>query len=320
MRKIGAAILCLLLGVLTIYAEDPDANKLLEETVRLSREVKEFEKTLGLKPTETLSRSVADTNAKPASITYVWIQKYGTLATRRPFDLAIGFAFGNVKEKIPLNQFFLESGEQYSFYIRSENSFSEGAVITLDLAAETLRRRVEVLCHEDIHNNLPGVPHFDNEAVTTALGFLVALAYFDHKQDGANSIRLLAAINRCRKLSCELKDLVNAIETKIFPGPGTLDGKRRIAVKMIYATTTYGGMYAEQSGGQLNKDILEAKLSHDYMYWKYFDDIAGIYEKMRDLPKLIKELNAMPKNQPGGFPQYIETLKTKYGYSPDKQE
>jgi len=316
-KKIYAVIPCFLLWALTIYAsEQNDNSENIAATVRLSREVKEFEKTLGLQPTDILSHSVADTNVKPTSLLYIWIQKYGTLATRKHIDLQIGLVFTDVKEKIPLNKLSSWSDEGYSVFFRHINEFADKtSVITSDLAQQPLSRQVEVFCHEDIHKNLPGVPEFDNEAVTSALGFLAALAYFDQKKDPENATIMSEKIIYTRKMSRELNDLVQLIESKVFSGAGTLESKRRIATRLVYATIAYGAMYGEQTTDQSGGEALEAKISHDFMYWKYFDDITGIYEKMRDLPKLIKELNAMPKNQLGGFPQYIETLKTKYGYS-----
>src|SRR5262249_47714988 len=64
----------------------------LEENARLVDEVKAFGKTLGIEPTEALSRT---TQEQPTlSMLWLWMQRLGTLALRAPVDIrmAIGFS------------------------------------------------------------------------------------------------------------------------------------------------------------------------------------------------------------------------------------
>src|SRR5262245_66005368 len=56
----------------------------LEQMVNLVDEVKSFGKTLGIQPTEALSRNAAPGSA--LSMLWLWMQRAGTLALQSPID------------------------------------------------------------------------------------------------------------------------------------------------------------------------------------------------------------------------------------------
>lgn len=63
----------------------------LQETIALSQEVKEFEKTLGIQPSACLSKSTME---QPGYYVYrLWIQKRGILALDTPIDMTISMSF-----------------------------------------------------------------------------------------------------------------------------------------------------------------------------------------------------------------------------------
>ena len=64
-----------------------DAQRRLQETVALVDEVKAFEKTLGIEPTQSLSNSSGQQSS--LSMLWVWLQRVGTLALRGPIDIGV---------------------------------------------------------------------------------------------------------------------------------------------------------------------------------------------------------------------------------------
>ena len=62
--------------------------------------------------------------------------------------------------------------------------------------------------------------------------------------------------------------------------------------------------------------VLEAKLSHDLAYYRYFDQIAALSEKVANLRTLIADLQDLPHDtSQDGMQAYLQRLKTKYSQS-----
>lgn len=271
MKKYFTCILLIL--TLSFPAFTADAQKtdddLLVETVELSKEVKKFGKTLGIEPTEALTKN---TKEKPArSFVWIWIQKKGSLLFSTLTALAL--RFDDVKEKNPIQTIGAMHGD-VSIYWRSENQFSgSAAVITIDFARAQKWRRVEVILHEDIHQNLnPGMSWQDNETITTALACLAALEYFEYQNDDIGSAEVSIRIKNSRLFS---RNLLELLVNKPLP------------------------------------DDNEAKITHDLGYYKYFDRIAGLYEKSGNLKILIEDMKNAPGNQEN-LDKYFDKLEQKY--------
>src|SRR5438128_2716797 len=86
-RTFAAAVACFF--ILSACALTPvptlDNDRSLRQTAELIREVKAFGQTLGIEPTEALSRT---TQERPTlSLLWLWLQREGTLALRTPIDI-----------------------------------------------------------------------------------------------------------------------------------------------------------------------------------------------------------------------------------------
>src|SRR5262245_35029814 len=122
----------------------------LEENARLVEEVKAFGKTLGIEPTEALSRTTQEQAA--LSMLWLWMQRVGTLALRAPVDIRMAIGFSNAKEDLKLEQVYSVDG--YSVYYRQGNEFADSrSVGTVAFAGEGTVRRVKVILHEDLHGD-----------------------------------------------------------------------------------------------------------------------------------------------------------------------
>lgn len=267
MKNLIPAILLLLLTI-PAFAQEKTDDELLQETVALSKEVKEFGKTIGIEPTETLTKS---SNGRVAeSRLWIWVQNKGSLS----FDTMSVFVlyFKDVKEKIPLSNVGILSGN-VNIYFRSENQFSTAeSSITADFAAEPRWRRVEVVLHEDMHQNIKNMSWHDNEAITTVIARLAALEYFKSKNDDIGSAKISILIKNSRLFSRELLELVSS-------QPEHIDN--------------------------------EAKIMHDLAYYKYFDRVVALYEKSGNLKKLIEDIKNAPA-ETSVLEKYLDDLDKKY--------
>src|SRR3990167_3712501 len=134
MKKIAAAVMIFLifLGAASWakasgQATEKSDEELLKETVLLSQTVKEFEKTLGIEPSEALSQSTLE---KPASsLTWIWIQETGATALTKPFWAVVYIKFSVPKERVPIDWINIGSGASLSYYFRQENIFSHPAAV-----------------------------------------------------------------------------------------------------------------------------------------------------------------------------------------------
>lgn len=269
-----------------------EARLRLRETVALVEEVKAFEKTLGIDATQTLINSSRQQTS--LSMLWLWLQRAGTLALRRPIDIRMAIGFYADKERIPLERIYRVEG--YSVYYRQGNEFAdERAVTTAAFAAEGAVRRVKVVIHEDLHDDRNfDLPWEIEEGIVTPVGSLAAVEFFRQKGDDENLRRALVALDDERALSRELAALVARAE-QIFAVEPPDEAKKRV-LSVLSDYPVYQRQFQRQTAGQNAATVFEAKLSHDWLYYRYFDAIAELAEQSGDVKGLIEQLKSMPPN------------------------
>lgn len=269
---------------------EEEARRALQETVALVDEVKAFETTLGIEPTETLTYSSRE---QPSlSMLWLWLQRVGTLALRRPIDIRMGVGFHADKERIPLERVYKVEG--YSVYYRQGNEFADQrAVTTVGFAEEDVVRRVKVIIHEDLHGDRNfDLPWETEESIVTPLGSLAAVEFFRRRGDEENLRRARAALDDERALSRELLSLARRAE-QIFAGEAVEEAEKKI-LSILSDYPNYQKGFQRQTRGQNSATVLEAKLSHDLAYYRYFDVIARLSERAADLKQVIGQLKRFP--------------------------
>jgi hypothetical protein len=295
-RSAAAALAAgfLLCGVISCTLATPAAEdaQRLQETVALVDEVKAFETRLGIEPTQSLSNSSGRQSS--LSMLWVWLQRVGTLALRGPMDIRMAIGFYADKERIPLERVYRVEG--YSVYYRQGNEFADGrAMTTVGFAAEGAVRRVKVVIHEDLHGDRNfDLPWEVEEGIVTPLGSLAAVEFFRQKGDDQNLQRARAGLEEERALSRELAAIIERAE-KLFAIEPVEEAKKKI-LSMLSEYPVYQRQFARQTAGQNLATVIEAKLSHDWVYYRYFDAIAALAESSGDLKGLIAQLKGLPPN------------------------
>ena len=272
-------------------------------------EVKAFGKTIGIEPTPALSRTSEEGPA--LSMLWLWLQRAGTLALRAPLDIRLAIGFRTEKERLRIEQVYRVDG--YSVYYRQGNEFADSrSVATIGFAAEPVVRRVMVVLHEDLHGDGNfSLPWEMEEAIVTPLGSLAALAYFRQKDDEPTWKNALAAVAEERKLSRELNALTAEAEL-IFATLPVDDAKQQILAEMS-RYPTYRRQFERQIQGQHPPTVLEAKLSHDLAYYRFFDRIAELSELAPDLKTLIDDLKKLPSDAtPELTEKFLQRLNSRY--------
>ena len=307
--RLGFCLILILSSCSPAQLGQVDVSETLGKTVRLVEEVKTFEKTFGIEPTEALSRTVRE---QPAlSMLWLWMQRAGTLALRMPVDIRMAIGFSTLKEQLKLEQVYRVEG--YSVYYRQGNEFADSrSVTTFAFAAEAVVRQVRVILHEDLHgDNNFDLPWEIEEAVVTPLGSLAAVEFFRWKGDGENLQRAQDSLKQERRYARELHDLVSE-SRRIFQSENVEDAQKKILEHMRFYPL-YRRLFQRQTAGQNPSTVLEAKLSHDLAYYGYFETIVSLAEKAGDLKVLIndfKKLSAEARHD--GFEEYIEDLHRQY--------
>jgi hypothetical protein len=281
----------------------------LRETASLIEEVKAFGKMLGIEPTDALSRTSAGDRA--LSMLWFWLQKAGTLAVRVSMDIRMAVGFDAAKEQLPLEQVYRVDG--YSVYYRQGNEYADSrSAATPSFAAQGIVRRVNVILHEDLHGDANfDLPWEIEEGVVTPLGSLAAVEYFKRKDDVENLQRAQAAVDEGRQISRELRELVREAE-KIFREISIDEAKQKI-LGLLSGYPAYQSMFQRQIAGQHPPTVLEAKLSHDLAYFRYFDAIVTLAEKPVALKVLIAELKKLPRDSTlDSADKLLQSLGEKY--------
>jgi len=309
--KLLAAVVVVSSLVSCAVVEPPhgDDAERLRKTAELIAQVKAFEKTLGIEPTNALAQT---TRERPAlSMLWFWLQRMGTLALRAPIDVHLAIGFSTVKERLGLERVYRV--DSYSVYFRQGNEFADGrSVATLKFADEDVVRKVSVIFHEDLHGDVNfALPWATEEAIVTPVGSLAAVNFFKHEGDGADLRRAQALLEEDRDLSRELNGLVREAQ-RLFAG-GRLESAREQVLALMGKYPIYERHFRRDIAGQNALTALEAKLSHDLAYFRYFDAIVSLSEKAPDLGTLIADLKQLPGSTDApGLGAYIEELDRKY--------
>ena len=291
--------------------ERPDSRseERLRETASLIEDVKAFGKTLGIEPTGALSRT--STGDKALSMLWFWLQKAGTLAVSVSIDIRMAVGFDAAREQVPLEQVYRVDG--YSVYYRQGNEYADSrSAATPSFAAQGIVRRVNVILHEDLHGDANFALPWDlEEAVVTPLGALAAVEYFKRKDDAENLPRAQAALDEGRQISLELHELVREAE-QIFRATSIDEAKQKI-LGLLSGYPAYRRMFQRQIAAQHPPTALEAKLSHDLAYFRYFDAIVTLAENPLALKALIAELKKLPRDStPDSAEKFLQSLGAKF--------
>ena len=290
-RLAVALLFIVMLSSCTTIAPTVDSVR-LRETAGLIEDVKAFGKTLGIEPTEALRR----TSQGGASLTmlWLWMQREGTLALRGPVDIRMAIGLNVEKEAPKVEQVYRVDG--YSVYHRQGSEFADPrSVATVGFAEEALERRAKVILHEDLHGDVNfALPWEIEEAIVTPLGSLAVIEYLRHKGDEKDLQNALVSLAEERKVSRELVALVDDAQ-RFFATEKVDDAKQQI-LNRLANYPAYQRQFERQTRGQHSGTVLEAKLSHDLAYYRYFDAIAALAEKAPGLRTLIEDLKKLPKD------------------------
>jgi hypothetical protein len=274
-----------------------------------AREVKNFGKTLGIEPTEALSRPGKGDSA--LSMLWLWLQRSGTLALKTPIDIRLAIGFNTERERLKIEQVYRVDG--YSVYYRQGNEFADArSVVTLGFADEPLIRRVKVILHEDLHGDVNfALPWEIEEAIVTPLGSLAAAEYFRQKGDEKAWKSALASVAQEREWCRELLALAAEAE-RIFAALPVDEAKQKI-LDRLSDYPSYRAQFERQIRGQHGPTVLEAKLSHDLAYYRFFDRIAELAEKAPSLRVLIADLKTLPANADlAEAEKFLQRLSSRY--------
>ena len=283
----------------------------LRQTAGLIDDVKTFGKSLGIEPTEALSRTARE--GPVLSMLWLWMQREGTLALAAPVDIRLAIGYGTETERLKIEHVYRV--DHYSVYYRQGNEFADArSVATVGFAEEPIVRRVKVVLHEDLHGDVNfALPWEIEEAIVTPLGSLAAVEYFRWKGDEKNLQNAAASVREERRVSRELNALVARAET-IFTLEGNIETAKQIVLSLLPDYPAYQKQFERQVRGQHAPTALEAKLSHDLAYYRYFDFIAGLSEKAPSLKALIEDLKGLPHDAtPMDADKFLQNLNSKYG-------
>jgi hypothetical protein len=306
-QAIGSVFFAFLISSCTL-TQMPVQNEteLLRQASATIQEIKAFERDLGIEPTQALART--SEQKAPSSMLWLWLQRAGTLALRAPIDIRLALGFARIKEEVPLEQVYKAEG--YSVYYRQGNEFADaGSVTTKSFAREGAARRVAVVIHEDLHGDANfDLPWEIEESLITPLGSIAAVEFFKRRSDSVNLETAQARLDEEKQLSRELGNLIAAAE-KIFSSEPVEIGKQKI-IAMIPSYPVYHRHFQRQTRGQHPETVIEAKLSHDLAYYRYFDRIVALYERTGDLKALIGDLRRAPKDAEA-VAAYLQSLERR---------
>jgi hypothetical protein len=307
-RIAGAILLIVMISSCSTVPAPSDGAR-LRQTADLIEEVKAFGKTLDIEPTEALRRT--SEGGPSLSMLWLWMQREGTLALRGPVDIRLAIGLNVEKESPKLEQVYRVDG--YSVYYRQGSEFADPrSVATVGFAEEALVRRAKVILHEDLHGDVNfALPWEIEEAIVTPLGSLAVVEYLRYKGDEKNLKNALDSLAEERKVSRELMAFVEEAQ-RIFAAVKVDEAKQRI-LDTLANYPDYQRQFERQTRGQHSGTVLEAKLSHDLAYYRYFDAIAALAEKAPSLRTLIEDLKTLPKDTSHSvLAKHLGELDTKY--------
>jgi hypothetical protein len=306
---VAAATALLLLGNSCAIRSSPDAAGRLRQTAGLIEEVKAFGKSLGIEPTAALTGTVRE---RPAlSMLWLWMQREGTLALNAPMDVRTAIGYRAETQRVKIERIYRVDG--YSVYYRQGNEFADDrSVATIDFAEASILRRVKVILHEDLHGDANfALPWEIEEAIVTPLAALAAVEYFRWKGDERNLQNALTSVGEERQASRELNALVS--RARIIFGQESIDAAKQKVLALVGEYPAYQREFERQVRDQHAPTVLEAKLSHDLAYYRYFDSIAGLAKLAPNLKTLIADLKATPvRATHAAVGEYLQSLESKY--------
>ena len=282
----------------------------LQQTAALIQEVKNFGRTIGIESTEALSRTAREGPA--LSMLWLWMQREGTLALNGPLDIRTAVGYSAEKERVKVEQVYRVDG--YSVYYRQGSEFADPrSLATAGFADESLGRRVKVILHEDLHGDANfALPWEIEEAIVTPLASLAAIEWFRWKADERNLPSALASLNEERQISRDLIALTDSAQKIFAQEPVEIAKQKILALLGDYAA--YQKQFARQVRDQHAATALEAKLSHDLAYYRYFERIAALAESAPALKTLIADLKTIPSNADhAAVDDFLRKLNARYG-------
>jgi len=198
---------------------------------------------------------------------------------------------------LPLEQLYLVGG--YSVYLRQGNQFGDPrSVATIDFARDSMLIKVKTVLHEDLHDDKNfDLPWEDEESIITPLGALAALEFFKHKADQANAKSALEGIEVERTLSRELVGIAQMAD-QLFRIEALSESRAKVFA-LVRSSPSYARWFQFHLEHQDADRALEAKISHDLAYYKYYDRIVSLYENRGDLRTLIRDLKKVPQGMTG---------------------
>ena len=102
-----------------------------------------------------------------------------------------------------------------------------------------------------------------------------------------------------------------AFSSNIFAQEISDAGKEKV-LSLLASYPAYARQFERQIEGQHRSTVLEAKLSHDLAYYRFFDRICALAEKVA-LKDLIEDLRRMPSDgNPATASKYLDNLAAKY--------
>jgi hypothetical protein len=287
----------------------PGTAMRLQQTASLVEEVKTFGQGLGIEPTEALSRTAEKGPA--LSMLWLWMQRSGTLALRAPVDIRLAIGYTSENERVKIEQVYRVDG--YSVYYRQGNEFADArSMATVGFSEEPIVRRVKVILHEDLHGDVNfALPWEIEEGIVTPLGSLAAVEYFRWKGEQGNLQSALSSLAEERLVSKELNALA-AQADKVFAHENVDTAKAKV-LALLAEFPDYQQQFERQIRGQHPPTVLEAKLSHDLAYYRYFDSVVGLAEKAPSLKRLIEDLKKLPHDAtPTQAEKFLQDLNGQY--------
>jgi predicted SprT family Zn-dependent metalloprotease len=92
-----------------------------------------------------------------------------------------------------------------------------------------------------------------------------------------------------------------------------LDAAKENILQQMTHYPIYRRRFERQIQGQHPPTVLEAKLSHDLAYYRYFDRIAALAEQALDLKTLIEDLKRLPADATlDRTGKYLSELNSRY--------
>jgi hypothetical protein len=167
--------------------------------------------------------------------------------------------------------------------------------------------------HEDLHGDVNfALPWEIEEAIVTPLGSLAAVEYFRQAGNEKNFANAVNSVAEERKVSRELIALAGQAE-KIFAAE-KVDAAKEKVLAALASFPSYQRQFERQTRGQHSATVLEAKLSHDLAYYRYFDRIAEVAERAPSLSRLIEDFKQLPQDSTlATMERFLSGLHATYG-------